>query len=134
MEPTPEAQLTNTQINIRDVALHEPGLLLKIGSQLKGAEQHRLGVALGRHFKDYRLGAKHLVASQIQSFMRAPVIQNVVERTGSPLDIAYSVRPTGRSEGQIKAMRRRINEFNDPGGRGVAQLRTRFGARIDRGR
>ena len=52
MEPTPEN--TNTQINIRDVALHEPGLLLKIGSQLKGAEQHRLGVALGRHFRDYR--------------------------------------------------------------------------------
>ena len=134
MEPTLEAQLTDAQINIRDVALHELGLLVKIGSQLKGSEQHRLGVALGRHFKDYRLGAKHLVASQIQSFMRTPIIQNVVERTSSPLDIAYSIRPTGRSEGQIKAMRRRINEFNDPGGRGVAQLRTRFGARIDRGR
>eukprot|EP01051_Picozoa_sp_SAG22_P028449 SAG22_NODE_10045_length_556_cov_1.076586_1_plen_32_part_10 len=31
-------------------------------------------------------------------------------------------------------MKRRVNEFNDPGGRGIAQLRTRHGSIIDRGR
>ena len=134
MEPEPD----DTQVNIRDVTHSEPGILEKIGSHIPLQDRVRLGEALGRHFKNYRLGAKHLVASasasRIQSFMRAPVIQNTMERTGSPLDIIQSVCPTGRTEGQIRAMRRRINEFNEPGERGIAQLRTRGGARIDRGR
>ena len=139
MEPQPEPEaIEDRQMNLRDVAQHEPGILANIGSRIPMNDRVRLGEALGRHFKDYRLGAKHLVAttaaSRIQSFMRAPVIQNTVVRTGSPLDLFQSVRPTGRTGGQIRAMQRRINEFNEPGGRGIAQLRTRGGARIDRGR
>ena len=137
MEPQPEAQ----QLTIRDVGTHEPSILQNIGSRISLHDRNRLGEALGRYFRDFRLGARRELqvartnaVSRIQSFMRAPVIQNTIERTGSPLDISYSVRPTGRTDQQIRVMRRRINEFNEPEGRGIAQLRTRGGARIDRGR
>ena len=43
-----------------------------------------------------------------RSFMRAPVIQNTMERTGSPLDIIQSVRPTGRTEGQMSEITRQF--------------------------
>ena len=138
MEPQPEPEArADRQVNLRDVS-YERGILENIGSRIVLNDRVRLGEALGRHFKDYRLGAKHAAAAaaipRIQSFMRAPVIQNTVERNRSTLDLFQSVVPTGRTEAQMRAMRRRINEFNEPGGRGIAQLRTRGGARIDRGR
>ena len=64
MEPQPEPEAIEArQINLRDVAQHEPGILANIGSRIPMNDRVRLGEALGRHFKDYRLGAKHLVAT-----------------------------------------------------------------------
>ena len=44
------------------------------------------------------------------------------------------VKPTGRIGGQIRRMRAKVDEYFEPSDRGIAQLRTRVGGRIDRGR
>ena len=112
----------------------------RIGSFMNPLQRRSLGQAItnetGRH---YLLGQKQQIhdfaAQKIQSFMNAPVIQNTLTR--APVVIrphVYSVKPNDRSRAQLRDMKRRVNEFNDPGGRGIAQLRTRHGSIIDRGR
>eukprot|EP01051_Picozoa_sp_SAG22_P001344 SAG22_NODE_52_length_24288_cov_15.594568_12_plen_113_part_00 len=74
-------------------------------------------------------------AQKIQSFMNAPVIQNTLTRAPTVIrPHVYSVKPTDRSRAQMRDMKRRVDGFVDPGGRGIAQLRTRLGSVIDRGR
>ena len=103
-------------------------------------QRRSLGQAItnqtGRH---YLLGQKQQIhdfaAQKIQSFMNAPVIQNTLTRAPAVIrPHVYSVKPNDRSRAQLRDMKRRVNEFNDPGGRGIAQLRTRHGSIIDRGR
>ena len=112
----------------------------RIGSFMNPLQRRSLGQAItnqtGRH---YLLGQKQQIADyaaqKIQSFMNAPVIQNTLTRAPAVIrPHIYSVKPTERSRAQMRDMKRRVNEFNDPGGRGIAQLRTRHGSVIDRGR
>ena len=112
----------------------------RIGSFMNPLQRRSLGQAItnetGRH---YLLGQKQQIhdyaAQKIQSFMNAPVIQNTLTRAPAVMrPHIYSVKPTDRSRAQMRDMKRRVNEFNDPGGRGIAQLRTRHGSIIDRGR
>ena len=112
----------------------------RIGSFMNPLQRRSLGQAItnqtGRH---YLLGQKQQIADyaaqKIQSFMNAPVIQNTLTRAPAVIPPhIYSVKPSDRSRAQLRDMKRRVNEFNDPGGRGIAQLRTRHGSIIDRGR
>ncbi len=112
----------------------------RIGSFMNPLQRRSLGQAItnqtGRH---YLLGQKQQIhdfaAQKIQSFMNAPVIQNTLTRAPAVIrPHIYSVKPSDRSRAQLRDMKRRVNEFNDPGGRGIAQLRTRHGSIIDRGR
>eukprot|EP01051_Picozoa_sp_SAG22_P009892 SAG22_NODE_857_length_6837_cov_22.929059_7_plen_131_part_00 len=112
----------------------------RIGSFMNPLQRRSLGQAItnqtGRH---YLLGQKQQIhdfaAQKIQSFMNAPVIQNTLTRVPAVIrPHVYSVKPSDRSRAQMRDMKRRVNEFNDPGGRGIAQLRTRHGSIIDRGR
>ena len=112
----------------------------RIGSFMNPLQRRSLGQAItnqtGRH---YLLGQKQQIhdfaAQKIQSFMNAPVIQNTLTRAPAVIrPHVYSVKPSDRSRAQLRDMKRRVNEFNDPGGRGIAQLRTRHGSIIDRGR
>ena len=112
----------------------------RIGSFMNPLQRRSLGQAItnetGRH---YLLGQKQQIhdfaAQKIQSFMNAPVIQNTLTRAPAVIrPHIYSVKPSDRSRAQLQDMKRRVNEFNDPGGRGIAQLRTRHGSIIDRGR
>ena len=112
----------------------------KIGSFMNPIQQRRLGQAITTQTgRNYLLGQKHLVgdyaSTMIQSFMRGPVITNARLRGEAVLGTsAYSVKPTGRSRAQLRDMKRRVDGFDDPGGRGVQLLRTRLGSVIDRGR
>ena len=112
----------------------------RIGSFMNPLQRRSLGQAITNQTgKNYLLGQKQqihdFVAQKIQSFMNAPVIQNTLTRAPAVIrPHIYSVKPTDRSRAQMRDMKRRVNEFNDPGGRGIAQLRTRHGSIIDRGR
>ena len=112
----------------------------RIGSFMNPLQRRSLGQAItnqtGRHYLSGQKQQIHDYATQkIQSFMNAPVIQNTLTRAPAVMrPHIYSVKPTDRSRAQMRDMKRRVNEFNDPGGRGIAQLRTRHGSIIDRGR
>eukprot|EP01051_Picozoa_sp_SAG22_P022068 SAG22_NODE_5140_length_1078_cov_3.297242_1_plen_96_part_00 len=78
---------------------------------------------------------KYRFHDEIEAIFMPTSNQNTLTRAPAVIrPHVYSVKPSDRSRAQLRDMKRRVNEFNDPGGRGIAQLRTRHGSIIDRGR